>query len=506
MGAGDFTLSEFDVADLAQRGISADEVARQVDLFRNPPPPANLVRGCAIGDGIEQLDDEEGCLAAHDRARGAGRLSKFVPASGAASRMFQALLALRGESGTSEALERRAESGDGAAALVAQFVRGVGQLPFADDLRAAVRRAGDDLDEALRVGRLAPVVDALVGENGLGYSTLPKGLLPFHRYPNGSRTAFEEHLHEAVELVADDRGHARAHFTVSYEHVALFEAALQRVRKSLGTDGRITLDVAFSTQAPRSDTVAVDLDDRLIRDREGRIVFRPGGHGALLDNLASCGADIALVQNIDNIQPQQRRGASLRWKRLLIGRLVQLQEQRRTLCESGDHRGLRALCDVIGLDQAAVPDEDLVAYCDRPLRVCGVVRNTGEPGGGPFWVRDAAGAVSRQIIESAQVDPRSEVQREIFRGSTHFNPVLLACGLKSVNGMPYDLNRFVDARAVFLSRKSVDGVEVKALERPGLWNGSMAGWATVFAEIGDEAFTPVKTVVDLLRAEHRGGA
>jgi len=495
-------FSDADIEQLAGRGISLAEVERQLELFRNPPGSPELVRSCGIGDGVERIADEGACEAAFDAARAAGRLTKFVPASGAASRMFQALLALRGTGCTVGDLEGRAGSGDGAAAVALAFARGVDRLPFAAELRAALRDG--DPAAALREGRWDEVVDAVAGAAGLGYAAIPKGLLPFHSYPNGARTAFEEHLREAVELVGDDGGCARAHFTVSPEHVTLFEAALRAARASIEADGRTGLDVRFSTQAPRTDTVAVDLDNRLVRDRAGRIVFRPGGHGALLENLAGCGADIALVQNIDNIQPAARRAASLRWKRLLVGRLVQLQSRRQALCEAGDWAGLRALCDDLGLDHATVPDSELVGFADRPMRVCGVVRNTGEPGGGPFWVRDRGGSVSRQIIESAEVDPRSDEQQAIFRRSTHFNPVLLACGLRDGRGAPYDLERYVDPQAVFLSRKSVDGVEIVALERPGLWNGSMSRWATVFVEIGGEAFTPVKTVADLLRPEHCG--
>lgn len=499
-------FTQEDLDDLAARGIDAEEIERQLALFRNPPPPARLERGCSLGDGIERLDEASANSRTFEQARASGRLTKFVPASGAASRMFQALLAQRGEECGVGELERRAAQGDGAALVVAAFLCGAERLPFAAALRAEMARRGDDLPAALASGRLAAVIDAAVGDSGLGLATLPKGLIPFHAYGAAARTAFEEHLWEAADLVADADGVVRVHFTVAKEHVSLFEAALLDARTRLESDRGVRLQVEFSTQSPRTDTVAADLDNRLLRDARGHIVFRPGGHGALLDNLGACGADIALIQNIDNIQPQHRRAASLKWKRLLIGRLVQLEQRRNELCASADADGLRAYCEVVGLEHEHIADADLPAHCDRPLRVCGVVRNTGEPGGGPFWVRDDCGTLSRQIIESAQVDPESAEQQAIFSRATHFNPVLLACGLRDYRGRPYDLKRWVDERAVFLARKSVGGVAVKALERPGLWNGSMAGWATVFAEIGEEAFTPVKTVADLLRPEHSGEA
>ncbi len=460
-----------DMAAVDQRGVTREEVDRQLALFRNPPGFADLVRSCAIGDGIERVQDENACLDAYENARRLGRLTKFVPASGAASRMLQALLVVRDRGLSAAAIAEAAEQGDSAASLAIEFLRGIRRLPFVSALRSALGASGDDFDRAVAEGRFGDLVDALAGERGLGYAALPKGLLPFHLHPEGARTPFEEHLSEATELIGDAEGRVRVHFTVSPEHVDLFETKLAECRRRLESGG-YTLDVTFSTQAPHTDTVAVDLDDELLLDADGRVVFRPGGHGALLENLAGCGADIALVQNIDNIQPAGRRPPSLRWKKVLLGRLI--------LAQAADNE------------------------TSRPSRVCGVVENSGEPGGGPFWVRGADGDVSLQIVEGAQVDHESSAQKAIFAGATHFNPVLLACGLRDRDGEPFDLTHFVDQRAVFISRKSLGGRDLKALERPGLWNGSMAHWNTRFVEIGAEAFTPVKTVVDLLRPEHLG--
>ncbi len=494
--------SEYMTEHLAERGIEPREVERQLALFRDPPGFSNLDRSCSIGDGIETIDDEDACLAAYERARSAGRLTKFVPASGAASRMFQALLSFRDHECSLKHLDRLAADGDGKAEVVASFLRGVGRLPFAEALRDELSHRGVDLDALLSRGELAPVIDALVGDDGLGYASMPKGLLPFHRYPGGSRTAFEEHLSEAVELVRDDDGCARLHFTVSSEHVQHFERALSQARAPIESSGETVFEVGFSTQSPSTDTVAVDLENRPFVGADGRIVFRPGGHGALLRNLSECGADIALIQNIDNVQPDGRRAGSVRWKKLMIGRLVQLEEDRGATRETRDADRARALCEVLGVADGGSSGVGLDS-CERPLRVCGVVRNTGEPGGGPFWVRSADGSASRQIVEGAQVDSSSPSQQKIFRDATHFNPAILACSLRDSNGRGYRLDRFVDPRAVFISRKSLDGRDLKALELPGLWNGSMAHWGSVFVEIGNAAFTPVKTIADLLRAEHQ---
>lgn len=487
---------EIDPSDLAERGIAAAEVERQLALFRDPPGFADLVRCCSLGDGIEAIEDEAACLAAYERARAGGRLSKFVPASGAASRMFQALLACRDGDLSIQDLERRAAAGDDKAGLVVALARGIDRLPFVEALERELRRRGIDRTEQLKVGALAPIIDALIDEDGLDLANQPKGLLPFHSYQGEARTAFEEHLREAVALVRDDTGRTRLHFTVSPEHVAAFEVELDRVRRTIESDEGAVLEVGFSTQSPSTDTIAVDLQNRPLRDADGRLVFRPGGHGALLSNLGGFGGDIVLVQNIDNVQPEDARAVSIRWKKLLIGRLVQLEEERAAALAGEDEARRRKLAEALGVASLERPLE-------RPLRACGAVRNTGEPGGGPFWVRGTSGSVTRQIVEGAQVDPDSEEQQKIYREATHFNPAVLACSLRDPDGHPYDLSRFVDSRAVFIARKSLDGRDLKALERPGLWNGSMAGWGSVFVEIGDETFTPVKTIVDLLRPEHQ---
>lgn len=494
---------EIEAADLEARGIGREEVERQLELFRNPPGYADLVRACAIGDGIESLDDAEraASLAAYERARDAGRLSKFVPASGAASRMFQALQSYRDADCGLVELERLAAAGDAKAEIVARCMNGAAQLPFAAELDAELRRRGSDLRSACASSDVRDLVDAMVGDEGLDLAAAPKGLLPFHRYPGAVRTAFEEHLREAAELVRDGDGRVRLHFTVSPEHLAAFEQVLDAVRRAIEEETDSRLEVGFSTQSPSTDTIAVDLDDQPFRDAEGSLVFRPGGHGALLENLAGCGADIALLQNVDNVQPDRGRADSLYWKKLLIGRLVRLEELRAAAIRGGGAEQRSAIAGAFGLSPAA--ESDLMRLLDRPIRVAGVVANTGEPGGGPFWVRGDDGSIARQIIESAQVDPDSPEQQDIFRRASHFNPVLIACSLRDLEGRPYDLERFVDRRAVFIAKKSFEGRDLKALERPGLWNGSMANWSTVFMEIGAAAFTPVKTVVDLLRPEHQ---
>ncbi len=418
-------LSPVDRAAIAAHGLTVAKVERQLVLLRNPPPPQRLVRPATAGDGILRVpeDDHAALLALADEAARAGRLTKFVPASGAASRMFAFLAP-----GAPESPEKR------------RFSESADAFAFAGDL-----------------DRLA---------------STPKGLLPFHRYPEGSRTAFEEHLFEAAGTVRDASGLCRVHFTVSPEHRALFEKKLSEARPRLENLTGAHFDVSFSEQAPSTDTIAADPDGRPFRTAAGALLFRPGGHGALLENLgdvARAGGDVVLVKNIDNVVPDARRNPTLRWKRLLTGLLVRLERSSRR---------------------------------DRPIRVCGVVRNEGEPGGGPFWV-DGPGGPSLQIVESAQVDPKDSAQAALWNAATHFNPVDLVCSLRDAAGRPFDLPSFVDEKAVFIARKTHEGRPLKALERPGLWNGAMAHWETVFAEVPKETFAPVKTVLDLLRPEHR---
>jgi hypothetical protein len=415
-------FSPEDRARIEAQGLTVAEVERQAALLRNPPPAAKLLRPCTAGDGVVRIGEGEHVelLALADEAARAGRLSKFVPASGAASRMFD-FLTRDPEHPNARRFRENATS-------------------FAFD-------AGD--------------VQALLA--------LPKGLLPFHRYGGAARTPFEEHLVEAAATVRDAAGICRVHVTVSPGHRDAFEAALREVRPRFERETGARLEVRFSEQAGSTDTVAVDEKGRLFRDSDGQLLFRPGGHGALLKNLAESGGDVVLVKNIDNVVPDDLRAPTLLWKRLLSGLLVQIERTSRR---------------------------------DRPLRACGVVRNEGEPGGGPFWV-EGPGGETRQIVESAQVDLANPGQAAIFRSATHFNPVDLACSLRDASGQPFDLPRFVDERAVFIAKKTHEGRTLFALERPGLWNGAMALWDTVFVEVPKETFAPVKTALDLLRPEHQ---
>ncbi|HEX9943310.1 MAG TPA: DUF4301 family protein [Thermoanaerobaculia bacterium] len=509
-----------DLRQMSAMGLAPEEAARQVALFRNPPPYTRVLRPCRPGDGIRSISAAEhpDLLAHYGAAARRGRTAKFVPASGAATRMFQDLLAFL------------SEPADAApAGPVRTFFESLHRFAFYEDLAAALGADGIDLEEAVRSGDYRLVLTYLLTDAGLGYAELPKGLLPFHRYPEGPRTAFEEHLVEAAAIARDDSGLCLLHFTVSPEHQEEFERLLDRVRPALEERYDCRFEVSFSTQRHSTDTLAVDLQDRPFRLDDGSLLFRPGGHGALITNLKDLGRegwDVILLKNIDNVVPDDRKPVVHLWKRLLGGCLLAVRERvfghldrletldgvkgkaaEAVLRRAGEFLG-DELCRPLpaGFSQAGPRERRrfLMDSLDRPLRVCGVVRNQGEPGGGPFWVESPSGGISPQIVEASQIDPDDpEQQQAILQESTHFNPVDIACGLRDRHGRPYDLNRYVDPATVFISEKSHEGRPLKALERPGLWNGAMAGWNTVFVEVPDSTFAPVKTVLDLLRPEHQ---
>lgn len=508
-------------------GLGEERALAQLAAFRAGRKYAALDRPCTLGDGILALSPAECESAAHAYAAAAaqGRFLSFVPASGAASRMFKSLAAFRGRARMPdpESLAREAARDADARAVGEWFAR-LPEFAFYPALREAVARAGKDPDAARAAGDYGIFIDALLDPAGLGYADKPKALIAFHASPEGPRLALDEHLAEAAALLRDSGNRCRLHFTVSPEHESAVLAALERGRKPYEASG-IRFAIGLSTQKAETDTLAAAADNAPFRDAQGRLVFRPAGHGALLENLFHTGGDLVFVKNIDNVAPASRRGPVLAMRRILGGYLAQLQDRIRAYL-----RELAASPDARLLDEAAhfalqrlgasppeplagpIADADrLPAKADwlrrtflRPLRVCAMVRNTGEPGGGPFWVRLADGTSRPQIVETAQVDPSQAGQKRILEASTHFNPVDMACALRDPDGLPYKLADFVDPDSGLITEKSKDGKPLKALELPGLWNGSMAYWNTAFVEAPLETFNPVKTVNDLLRENHQG--
>ena len=510
-------FTERDLRQLRDRGISPERAAECLATFAAGVPHAVLDRPCTRGDGITVLEDAELDRLGRrgEEAAREGRLMKFVPASGAASRMFQALLAARGRTGDVSATVEDLRDAPEYPAL-REFLAHLDRFAFYPQLEAALAGRGQGLPPLREAGRFREILDCLLDPGGMGYAALPKGLVPFHRYADDCRTPVAEHLLEARRYVRDRTGMVRVHFTVSPEHWGEVEdhvAAMCRRYQECDT----SFDVTLSVQRPDTDTLAATLDNRPLREPDGSLSLRPGGHGALLANLNDLAPDVVFIQNVDNVAVYA--GTAVRYRKALAGLLVELQARVFHYLDGLDADPSPALLDEasrFARDLLSVAPPDGLAgspaagragflreTLDRPLRVCGMVPSAGEPGGGPFWVRDARGRCSLQIVESSQVDMEEPRQREVFAASTHFNPVDLVCGVRRPSGACFDLMAFRDPRAAFIAIKSGGGSGFKTLEHPGLWNGGMARWNTVFVEMPAQTFAPVKTVLDLLRPEHQ---
>ena len=469
---------------MEEHGLTPAALETQLKNFREGFPFLPVTRAASCGDGIRVLDAAgiEQAAARYDRAKESLRVVKFVPASGAATRMFKDLFEFVREG-------RRT-------AVVGELLANRRRFAFWPELRTIV---GDDADE-LRT------VENIVAE-GLRYGETPKGLVSFHRYGDEVRKAVEEHLGEGAQYAAAG-GEVKIHFTVSPEHLTRFEALL--AEKIPGYESRfgVKYRISFSVQDPSTDTLAVNPDCTPFRRADGRLLFRPAGHGALIGNLGKIDADIVFVKNIDNVTTDARRGDTVLYKKALAGVLLALQERIFEYLMALEVPGaeLEPIAAFIENELCVKLPKDygtplLRRVLNRPIRVCGMVRNEGEPGGGPFWVAGADGLETLQIAESNQIAPE---KRELMRSATHFNPVDLVCSFRTSKGGRFDLREFVDPATGFISRKSDGGRELLAQELPGLWNGAMARWNTVFVEVPITTFSPVKVVTDLLRPEHQG--
>ena len=501
-------LSQGDLLQIAERNVTEEQVERQVAQLKRGTAYVKLIRPATIGDGILRMSPEqvEAMNRAFDEDKEYYQFTKFVPASGAASRMFKDLFTF---------IENGVET-----KFTEIFFAHIHCFAFAKDLEEACQRCyGQGIDDLVKGGRKVDVVKALLLEEGLGYGKLPKALLKFHHYEHFDRLALEEHLVEAARYATDNGGVARLHFTVSPEHEQPFKEAVNRIINQYQQKYNIKYDISFSCQKPSTDTVAIDSDGNLFREKDGKLLFRPGGHGALIENLNDLAQEIVFIKNIDNIVPETRVETTVTYKKVLAGLLLKLQQQTFEYLEILDDGDVteEELKEMIAFarKQLMIDIPDFVEQYDiyekidflyerlnRPMRICGMVKNEGEPGGGPFWVKNMDDEVLLQIIESSQINHGKEDQENIFKASTHFNPVDLVCGCWNYKGEAFNLTDYVDPNTGFISSKSKDGRELKALELPGLWNGAMADWITLFVEVPIETFNPVKTVNDLLKPMH----
>jgi Domain of unknown function (DUF4301) len=519
----DVPLSDQDLRQIQAHGLTPEQVHNQLRLFAQPPRCIRLARAARVNDGIQRipLADWDGYLNRQAEAARQGRFTKFVPASGGATRMFELLLHYfyHVNQDLAGLIDAELAQGMHRAREFLVFHDCLRQFAFFPELQDLCAAQGNNLEDLIAGRRYQDIMFQVLTEAGLHYQDLPKALIKFHAYGDASRTPLEEQLVEAAAYVQDQAGNCRLHLTILPRHRQIFQRFLDRMQPALEERFGCRFAVDFSFQHPGTDTLAVDGENRPFRDSQGHLVFRPGGHGALLENLQHLQGDLVYIKNIDNVVPDRLKEPTILWKKILGGLLVDLQaEIHRHLGTLGQNCGRVALAHTLQFAQerlglAFYPSilelpEDLarglvVRALNRPLRVCGVVQNQGEPGGAPFWVQEADGSLSLQIVEKAQVDLNDPEQRAVWETATHFNPVDLVCAFRDDQGVPFDLAEFVDHEAVFIARKSMEGRELKALELPGLWNGAMARWLTVFVEVPITTFNPVKTVFDLLRPEHQ---
>ena len=503
---------EEDLTLLNKKGITPEQAEAQLKRFATGFPYLKITDVARIGHGITCLSEsaqEEAIERWRQYLADGGEVCKFVPASGAASRMFKALFEF-----VDGPTEQPAEGSP-----VAELIENIDKMAFYADLDEAVNRIhGTDVASLKAAGRYKDIIAAIIKPEGLNYGNLPKGLLKFHNYTEGARTPIEEQLVEGAQTAANSDGVVNLHFTVSGNHRALFEEKLAQVIPAISEKYGVTFNVSLSEQKPSTDTIAANPDNTPFME-DDLLLFRPGGHGALIQNLNDMQSAVVFIKNIDNVVPDSKRQPTVKYKQVIAGYLMQLHDRIDhflTLLAEGnyDPSVIDEMAEFLhtrlsiadsrltegNLTQRAVFIHDKLS---RPLRVCGMVRNEGEPGGGPFIAVNPDGSASPQILESNQIDPANPAYAELLKEATHFNPVDLVCYIKDRHNLKFNLPDYVDPATGFISSKSSHGKELRAMELPGLWNGAMSDWNTAFVEVPIETFNPVKTVNDLLRPAHQ---
>ena len=511
-------LTQNDLIQIQSRGIEPKIIENQLKNFKSGFPFLKIENAAAVGNGILFFSDEEKAryisVWENFLAKEQGRVVKFVPASGAASRMFKDLFVFI------EKAVRSLGEAEAKNTFLATFFSEIEKFAFYNLLDEKCKELTDNgLEQLLIDGEFVKVLKILLEKEGLNYGDLPKGLLLFHHYRDGNRTAFLEHLAEGAMYAKNSQNVVNLHFTVSPEHRILFENHLTEnidfYEKLFG----VKFFVNFSEQKKTTDTITATDDNEPFRDNDGTLVFRPGGHGALIENLNDLDFDIVFIKNIDNIVPDALKKPTVEYKKLIAGVLVALQFQTFEYLKELENQDISdaklqiisKFCEsrlnnfnpqILELNRCELIDY-LKNKLNRPIRVCGMVKNEGEPGGGPYLVYNQDNTISPQILESSQINLEDETQKKLMETATHFNPVDLVCGLKNYRGEQFNLPDFIDNSTCFISSKSKNGKELKALELPGLWNGAMSDWNTVFVEVPIETFNPVKNVNDLLREQHQ---
>ncbi|OFX44293.1 MAG: NAD metabolism ATPase/kinase [Bacteroidetes bacterium GWA2_30_7] len=515
-------FTQTDKTLLSSKNIDIKQVEEQIQFFSNGFPFMDLVKPATINDGILQLSEvnlKELIDIFENSSNNLERL-KFVPASGAASRMFKSLYSFI------EIYEGERKGYDdfmstNGLRTIMQFAQKIKNFAFYNDLKEVLHKQGKDIDKMILMMDYVGVIEAILKQNGLNYSNLPKALLQFHKYPEKSRTSLEEHLVEGAFYARNNNKVVKIHFTVSNEHKQLFINLVNNVKSNYEKLFNVTFEITYSEQKNSTDTIAVDINNIPFRNSDGSLLFRPGGHGALIENLNDLNSDIIFIKNIDNVVPDRLKQITSDYKKALAGLLIKEQNQIfdyineiETNNDLSDYK-IKEIELFLNkqLNHILIPEfsnfnkkqkvEYLYSKLNRPIKVCGMVKNEGEPGGGPFWSINNDKSISLQIVESSQIDMNNAEQFNIFQKSTHFNPVDLVCGVKNYKGKKFNLLNYIDKNTGFISKKSKDGKDLKALELPGLWNGATSDWNTIFVEVPLITFNPVKTIDDLLRPEHQ---
>lgn len=514
-------FTEKDLQQIKGKGLTAEKIEKQIVNFKKGFPFIVLSAPATPSNGLKSYSEEEVESLANyfnDNYKDY-QILKFVPASGAASRMFKHLFEFRQTyNNTHENIENyKSNKGFNS---VFNFFTNINKFAFYEQLKRLMSDDGLDLDKLINNYDFNPVLDYFITEKGMNYASRPKGLLLFHDYPDEPRFSVEEHLVEGANYSTDKTNISRIHLTVSPEHQSKFEDAVNEKKDKFEQEYDVKFNINFSQQKPYTDIIAVTPENEPFRNGDDSLLFRPGGHGALIENLNDLKGEIVFVKNIDNIVPDRLRNITYLYKKVIGGLLFKLQDRTfeyLDILDSGDLNNYE-------LDQILkfakdelkifIPDaysgydemdkiDFLYGKLNRPMRICGMVKNEGEPGGGPFWVIDNDDNQSLQIVEASQMDLNDETQKDIISKATHFNPVDLVCGVKNYKGENFNLKEFVDPNTGFISEKSQGGKAIKAQELPGLWNGAMADWITIFVEAPIITFNPVKTINDLLRSQHQ---
>ncbi len=508
-------LTKKDIQQLKDHGLTIEKVFRQIESFSNGIPFVEIVTAASKGNGIEAiaLENQQKLINFYDGKKDRLDLVKFIPASGAATRMFKFLFEfLENYDPEKKKLKSFIKNGD--YKELSTFVNSIKDFAFLRAVRKKIRKNYPDFKHGTKGKRAHLFVKTMLEENSLNFANMPKGLIPFHKYKKYATTAFEEHLYETA-FYASVNDNVYLHFTFSEKHVPYFKKEFKSVKNRVSKKTKTEFHISYSFQKKGTDTIAVNLDNTLFRDENNNLVFRPSGHGALVENLNEVDADIIFIKNIDNVAAEEYVEEIANYKKVLAGKLLWIQEKaflylREILKEEVAQEKINEIKSFLWneLNIKETPsDPNLIAQIlDRPIRVCGVVKNTGAPGGGPFWVKNGHGEMSLQIVEMAQINADNPRQKAMINEATHFNPVDIVCGVRDYKGDKYDLTKFIDPKSGIISQKSQDGKSLKALELPGLWNGAMAGWNSAFVEVPLQTFNPVKTVNDLLNKEHRPNA